>query len=611
MTPATPSSRLVLNPHPSAPYIPPTRDEWDILFQPVFDELLNPPANVVSTVSKVVALVPDNSIGTPSSTTIDQDAPSPNPSRSVSTRKQLKTDAIWCNFDAFLTFVVLKNFKEAITEPSWIDVMQVKIHEFQRLEVWELVSCPDKVLLIKQEEGIEFEESFAPVARIEAIRIFVSYAAHKNMTIYQMDVKTAFLNGMLKKEFQDVDDGKMSFFLGLKISQSPKGIFINQSIYALEIIKRYGMLSTNSVDTLMVDKSKLDEDLQGHYSILHFTVKDSCISLTTYAVADHAGCQDTRRSTSGSAQFLVLWMRSQLTDYGFKFNKIPLYCDNKSIIALCCNNVQHSISKHIDIRYHFIKEQVETGVVELYFVRTEYQLADIFTKALPKERFNFLIEKLASLSRIMNPTAAEQIALDNALVAPEARLTIGKCNSRIAFLKPQRKATYQVSLDALKLSPCYPAFLITTKVPDIYMHQFWNSVNKICPRLSDQPFDIPPTTNEEIVSFIYVLGYTRNIETLPELVVDHMYQPWRTFAAVINRGESVEEEDDDKDVSDDDRNDDNDDNNDDDDKANSERTKTDTEENPNLTQSNIEQEEEEESEREMDIRQKDEKQSQK
>ncbi|GKC82212.1 hypothetical protein Tco_1137929 [Tanacetum coccineum] len=131
--------------------------------------------------------------------------------------------------------------------------------------------------------------------------------------------------------------------------------------------------------------------------------KDFAIVLTAFADADHAGCQDTRRSTSGSMQLLgdrlvswlskrqksaaissteaeyialsgccsqVLWMRSQLTDYGLGFNKIPMYCDNKSVIALCCNNVQHSRSKHIDIRYHFIKEQVENGVVELYLVRT-------------------------------------------------------------------------------------------------------------------------------------------------------------------------------------------------------------------------------------------------
>ncbi|GJS23203.1 hypothetical protein Tco_0451835 [Tanacetum coccineum] len=133
--------------------------------------------------------------------------------------------------------------------------------------------------------------------------------------------------------------------------------------------------------------------------------KDSCIALTAFADADHAGCQDTRRSTYGSMQLLgdrlvswssmkqksiaissteaeyialsgcyaqILWMRLQLTDYGLGFNKIPLYCDNKSAIALCCNNVQHPRSKHIDIRYHFIKEQVESGVVELYFVKTEY-----------------------------------------------------------------------------------------------------------------------------------------------------------------------------------------------------------------------------------------------
>ncbi|GJR17105.1 hypothetical protein Tco_0965632 [Tanacetum coccineum] len=140
--------------------------------------------------------------------------------------------------------------------------------------------------------------------------------------------------------------------------------------------------------------------------------KDIGMSLTAYADADHAGCHDTRRSTSGSAQFLgdklvswsskkqkstaisstqaeyialsgccaqILWTHSQLTDDGFLFNKIPLYCENKSAIALCCNNVQHSRAKHVDVRYHFIKEQVENGIVELYFVRTEYQLVDIVT----------------------------------------------------------------------------------------------------------------------------------------------------------------------------------------------------------------------------------------
>ncbi|GJW71568.1 hypothetical protein Tco_0128485 [Tanacetum coccineum] len=104
----------------------------------------------------------------------------------------------------------------------------------------------------------------------------------------------------------------------------------------------------------------------------------------------------------------ILWMRSQLIDYGFAFNKIPLYCDFKSVIALCCNNVQHSRSKHIDVRYHFIKEQVENGVVELYFVKTEYQLADIFTKALARERFEFLLSRLGMES--MSPETLKSLA---------------------------------------------------------------------------------------------------------------------------------------------------------------------------------------------------------
>ncbi|GJS87903.1 retrovirus-related pol polyprotein from transposon TNT 1-94 [Tanacetum coccineum] len=319
----------------------------------------------------------------------------------------------------------------------------------------------------RQEEGIDFEESFAPVARLEAFRIFLAFAAHMNMIVYQMDVKTAFLNGILREEvyvsqpdeFVDPDnpnhvyrlkkalyglkqalrawyDLLSSFLLSqgfskgtvdptlfisrkgkdiLLILQSPRGIFLNQSKYALELLKKYGMESCDPVDTSMVEKSKLDEDTQGkavdptHYrGIVGTLMYLTSVVQTWYMLSvcvldtDHAGCQDTRRSTSGSMQLLgdrlSFWMRSQLTDYGLGFNKIPMYCDNKNAIALCCNNVQHSRSKHIDIKYHFIKEQVKNGVVELYFVRMEYQLADIFTKALCRERIEFLIDKLGMRS---------------------------------------------------------------------------------------------------------------------------------------------------------------------------------------------------------------------
>ncbi|GJX95587.1 retrovirus-related pol polyprotein from transposon TNT 1-94 [Tanacetum coccineum] len=311
-----------------------------------------------------------------------------------------------------------------------------------------------------QQKGIDFEESFAPVARLEVVQLFVAYAAHKSFPVYQMDVKTAFLNGPLKEEvyvnqpngFVDphlpdkvyrlkkalyglkqalrawydelanflvskgftkgsidptlfinkkgediflvqiyVDDiiflstnpklhkkfekimhnkfemsmmGELKFFLEIQIHQSPRGIFINQAKYAQEILKKHGMISCDSVD--------------------------------------HADCLDTRKSTSGGIQFLggdklvnwsskkqdctsmssveakyvslsaccaqVLWLRTQLTDYGFHFDKIPIY--------------------------HFIKEKVEKDIIELFFVETEYQLADLFTKALLEDRFKYLVRRL-------------------------------------------------------------------------------------------------------------------------------------------------------------------------------------------------------------------------
>ncbi|GJT27018.1 hypothetical protein Tco_0907293 [Tanacetum coccineum] len=135
------------------------------------------------------------------------------------------------------------------------------------------------------------------------------------------------------------------------------------------------------------------------------------MALTAYADANHAGCQDTMRKAEYIAMSgccaQILWMRSQLTDYDFAFNNIHLYCYNKSAIALCYNNVQHSWSNLIDIRYHFIREQVENDVVELYFLMTDFQLADIFTKALPRKRFEFLLPGLGMKS--MTPKTLKRL----------------------------------------------------------------------------------------------------------------------------------------------------------------------------------------------------------
>ncbi|GJR87908.1 hypothetical protein Tco_0211919, partial [Tanacetum coccineum] len=169
--------------------------------------------------------------------------------------------------------------------------------------------------------------------------------------------------------------------------------------------------------------------------------KDSGFELTGLSNADYEGCKDTFKSTSGGTQFLgeklvgwsskkkdcttlstaeveyvslsaccaqVLWMRTQLTDYGFHFNKIPIYCDSKSAIAISCNPVQHSRTKHIVVRYHFIKEHVEKGTIELYSFKTYYQLADLFTRVLLVDRFNYLVRRLGM--RILSPQELERLA---------------------------------------------------------------------------------------------------------------------------------------------------------------------------------------------------------
>ncbi|GJR35501.1 retrovirus-related pol polyprotein from transposon TNT 1-94 [Tanacetum coccineum] len=373
-----------------------------------------------------------------------------NPSRPVSTRKQLASDALWCCYHTVLSKVEPKNFKMSVNEDRWFEAMQDKIHEFDQLKVWELVPRLDYVMVIglkwifkvkldeygdvlknkarlvakgyRQEEGIDFEESFAPIAQIEAIRIFIANAASKNMIIYQMDVKTAFLNGDLQEEAPRAWYDTLSKFLMANkfykgaVDPTPGGIFINQAKYALETLKKYGMDLSDPVDTPMVDRLKLDEDLLGISvdqtrfrgmvgSLMYLTArtitmglwypKDNAMSLTAYADADHAGCQDSRRSTSGSAQFLgdrlVSWSSKKQRSTAISTIKAEYIA---IAIALSCNNVQHSRSKHIDIRHHFIREQVENGVVELYFMETNYQLADILTKALPRERFEFLLPRL-------------------------------------------------------------------------------------------------------------------------------------------------------------------------------------------------------------------------
>ncbi|GJX47611.1 retrovirus-related pol polyprotein from transposon TNT 1-94 [Tanacetum coccineum] len=485
-------------------------------------------------------------------------------------------------------FQIPMDKRSPVNSSSWRSIQQCRKNFISLTDYKSRNSLTNLLARIyAQEEGIDFEESFAPVARLEAVRIFFAYAAHMSFPIYQMDVKMAFLNGPLKEEVyvaqpdgfinpdhpdkvyclrkalyglkqasrawydelskfliskgftkgiidptlfmikygEDillvqiyVDDiifgstnpkfskhfeklmhgrfemsliGEMKFFLGLQIHQSPRGIFINQAKYTLEILKKHGMEKGQSIGTPMAMKPKLDADLSGEpvdqtdyrskigslmyltssrpdivqvvcycaryqarptekhlkevkriFRYLRGTInmglwypKGSGFKLTAFSDADHAGCIDTRKSTSGGIQFLgdklVSWMSKKQDctamsscahsnvdadncskDYGFNYNKIPLYCDSQSAIAISCNPVQHSRTKHIHTRYHFIKEQVENGIIELYFVRTEYQLADMFTKALPEDRFQYLVRRIGM--RCLTPAELEVLTKESA-----------------------------------------------------------------------------------------------------------------------------------------------------------------------------------------------------
>nr|GEW42127.1 integrase, catalytic region, zinc finger, CCHC-type, peptidase aspartic, catalytic [Tanacetum cinerariifolium] len=370
------------------------------------------------------------------------------PSRSVSTRKQLQTDAM-----------VLKN-KAGLVARGF-----------------------------KQWEGIYFKESFAPVARIEAIRIFVANSTNKNMMIFQMDVKTAFLNGELKEEVY------VSQPEGFVDQDNPSHAYkLKKAFYGLKQAPR----ACDYVDTPMAERNKLDEDL--HETPVDATLYHDMTGSLTYLTSIrpdliYAVCLCSRyqaKPTKKHLNAVKRIFRYLKGTINMGLCKIPMYCDNKSVIALCCNNVQHSRAKHIDVRYHFIKERVENGIVELYFVRTEYQLADIFIKPLSRERFNFLIEKLD---------------------VPEVYIHqfwnyIHKYDTFYRF-RMDKKKKFNLNLEVFR---------------DIF---------QIYPRVHGQNFDEPPT-DDVIMSFFKELGHTGDIKSITDVVVDRMHQPWRTFATIIN-----------------------------------------------------------------------------
>ncbi|XP_052291943.1 uncharacterized protein LOC127900768, partial [Citrus sinensis] len=491
-----------------------------------------------------------------------------------------------------------KSFEDAENDESWIMAMQEELNQFERNNVWELVPKPEHQSIIgtkwvfrnkmdesgvvvrnkarlvaqgyNQEEGIDFDETFAPVVRLESIRMLLAYACHKDFILFQMDVKSAFLNGYIMEEVyvkqppgfenekfpnhvykllkalyglkqaprawydrlknfllendfsmgkadttlfvkhknQDilivqiyVDDiifgstnellckefsscmskefemsmmGELKYFLGLQIKQNEEGIFINQAKYVKDLLKRFGIDDSKTKNTPMSTTTKLDKDEKGKEvdikmyrgmigSLLYLTASrpdimfsvclcarfQSCpkeshllavkrifrylsgtidiglwyprgthIDLTCFSDADFAGYKVDRKSTSGTCYILghslvswfskkqnsvalstteaeyiaagsccaqALWMKQTLRDYDINLEQIPIKCDNTSAINLSKNPIQHSRTKHIEIRHHFLRDHVQKGDIALEFISTEKQLADIFTKPLCEE----------------------------------------------------------------------------------------------------------------------------------------------------------------------------------------------------------------------------------
>ncbi|GJS73940.1 retrovirus-related pol polyprotein from transposon TNT 1-94 [Tanacetum coccineum] len=463
------------------------------------------------------------------------------------------------------------NIKESRNHPlENIIAMQEELNQFIANDIWELVPQPRNMTIIgtkwvfrnkldengivsqnkarlvaqgyNQQEGINYDETYAPVARLESIRILLAYACALDFKLFQMDVKSAFLNGFINEEAyvaqppgfidfekQDhvyklkkalygfkqapkawydrlkaflikheykigmvdktlftkkkssnliivqiyVDDiifsstcqdmcdefskimhdefemsmmGELNFFLRLQIKQMEDGIFFNQSKYIKEMLKKFGLEESKPMKTFMSFDTKLTKDeecesvdstkYQGMIGTTHLGLwypKGTGIETVVYADSDHAGDYVDRKSTSGICTFVgccltswfskkqtalaistteaeyvsagkacqqALWMKQALIDYDVRLDDVPIMCDNKGAIDLSKNPVQHSRTKHIEIRHHFLRDNVQKGHISIEKVPSVDNIADILTKPLKRESFNYLRLGLGMMEHI-------------------------------------------------------------------------------------------------------------------------------------------------------------------------------------------------------------------
>jgi hypothetical protein len=376
-------------------------------------------------------------------------------SKRVATRSRL---ANFCEHYSFVSSIEPFRVEEALQDPDWVLAMQEELNNFKRNEVWRLVPRPKQnvvgtkwVFCNKQDEHgvvtrnkarlvakgyaqvacLDFKETFAPVARLESIRILLAYAAHHSFRLFQIDVKSAFLNGTIKEEvyveqppgFEDDRYPDHVFKLskalyGLKAYQSMIGSLLYLCASRPNIMLSVCMCARYQSDPKECHLVVVKRILRYLVSTPCFGIcylKGSTFDLIGYSDSDYAGCKVDRKSTLGTCQFLgrslvsesskkqtsvalstaeaeyvaagqccaqLLWMRQTLRDFSYNLSKVPLLCDNESAIRMADNPIEHSRTKHIDIRHHFLRDHQQKEDIEVYHINTENQLADIFTKPL-------------------------------------------------------------------------------------------------------------------------------------------------------------------------------------------------------------------------------------
>ncbi|GJY95768.1 putative ribonuclease H-like domain-containing protein [Tanacetum coccineum] len=278
-----------------------------------------------------------------------------------------------------------KKISEALKDDCWVEAIQEELLQFRLQQVWILVDLPHGA----KEEGIDYDEVFAPVARIKAIRLFLAFASFMGFIVYQMDVKSAFLYGIIDEE---VFVSQLPCFVD---PAHPKKVYkVVKALYGL-----HQALESNPIWDLWYPR-------------------ESSFELKVTQICDYVGAiLDSAASCCGQ----VLWIQNQMLDYGFNFMNTKIHIDNESTICIVKNLVYHSKTKHIEIRHHFIRDSYEKKLIRVEKIHTDFNVADLLTKAFDGPRFNFLVVNIGQPLSPRQETAVPHSQDPTHPHVPEAR----------------------------------------------------------------------------------------------------------------------------------------------------------------------------------------------